>query len=120
MNENANDQGSVTGKAVGTAMGLGASVALTGIGLLAGKHAFKGLGKGIKGIADDVAKYSRSAIKNGADGSFAGSIKNFGKKSNGGILDVMPNQNIKSSSFGEPSPILKSSPAMDNMINSMM
>lgn len=62
MNESANDQGSVVGKAVGTTLGLSASVALTGAGLLMGGKAIKKAGRTIKNTAKGVME-NASSIK---------------------------------------------------------
>ena len=62
MNESAIDQGSVVGKAVGTTLGLSASVALTGAGLLMGGKAIKKAGRTIKNTAKGVME-NASSIK---------------------------------------------------------
>lgn len=68
MNENANYQGSVVGKAVANTMGLGVGVALTGAGLLMGRGAFKGIGRGIKNVATDTANSLKSMYRRRVDG----------------------------------------------------
>lgn len=99
MNGNANEQGTVHSKAMGTMLGLAGTVALTGGGLLATRKAFKGLGGLIKGGSDSLAK----AVKNGADGTIASAVKTAAGGNKNGLLDVLPEQNLKSSSFGETS-----------------
>lgn len=68
MNESANDQGSVVGKAVGTTLGLSASVALTGAGLLMGRKAAKGIGSKIKSVAADTASSAKSIYQRKMNG----------------------------------------------------
>ena len=68
MNENANYQGSVVGKAVANTMGIGVGVALTGAGLLMGRGAFKGIGRGIKNIATDTSNSIKSMYRRKVDG----------------------------------------------------
>lgn len=48
MNESSNSNQGVSGRAVATSLGVGASVALTGAGLLMGRKSMKGVGKSIK------------------------------------------------------------------------
>lgn len=75
MNERANDQGTVTGKAVGTMMGIGGSIALAGAGMLMARGAIKG--------APGLIKKTGKAIKENVDLAKSG-VKNI--KKSGGLL----------------------------------
>lgn len=60
MNENANEQGSVTGRALGTTLGIAGSLALGGAGILMGSKAIGKIGRGTsKNAAKTVAKNVR-------------------------------------------------------------
>ena len=60
MNENANDQGSVTGRALGTTLGIAGSLALGGAGILMGSKVIGSIGSGAsKKAANTTAKNVR-------------------------------------------------------------
>ena len=111
MNENASEQGSVTGKAVANILGLSAAAALSVGAGYAGVAGIKKIAKGVTGSVKGMADTAVSAVRNAQDGTVAGAIKNFGKKNNGGLLDNIPvHKNFKAGDSGVTDVKLKTNP----------
>ena len=111
MNENASEQGSVTGKAVANILGLSAAAALSVGAGYAGVAGIKKIAKGVTNGVKDFADTAASAVANAQDGTLAGAFKNFGKKNNGGLLDNMPtHKGFKAGDSGVTDVKLKTNP----------
>ena len=126
MNESANDQGSVTGKAVGTVLGIGTGIALTGIGLFAGGKVIGGAGRAIKNTAKgivngakDTISTAQSAYRHKKYDCMFGQLDDLAKTALDDLAKAT-SKSKKATSKSKGEPILKTSRAFDNPKKSML